>query len=158
MKKSKAWALYPLIAVLVATGFLYWPRPMAGLINWDHPVQAIHIAMARDEAAPPSLGTRSYVLTPGSQAHKALADLFAGFRWHKGFDTLFRDGMAGFKGQSAIQFQEMSPNGSLIEVAEGSGMMSIAGKAAKIGYFGAGDAKKLVAGVMDILAPLSPDK
>lgn len=41
-------------------------------------------------------------------------------------------------------------------MAEGSGRMAIEGRAAKIGYFGAGDAKKLVGEVLEILKPLTP--
>lgn len=156
MKKSKLWVVCLLVVVLGVTGFLYWPRPMEKLISWDKPVQVIPITMGTNEDMLPTTGTRSFVLEPGSDEHQALQALFATFRWHKGFDTLFQDGTRGFKGKTVIQFQEIGQEGALLEMAEGTSLISINGKAAKIGYFGAGDAQKLVSGVLDILTPLTP--
>ena len=158
MKNSKAGVVFLLVVVLAATGFLYWPRPMEGLIRWENPVQAIHLSMQTRQDMTATLGTRSFVLEAGSAEHQALRALFSSFRWHRGFDTLFRDGMTGFQGMSALQFQEMSPGGTMLEVAEGTGIISIDGKAAKIGYLGSGDAKKLLAGALEILPPLTPEE
>lgn len=156
MKSLKTWVIILLALAIAAAGWLYWPRSLAKLINWEHAVQATHI-MAEDQPdAATRLGTASFTLEPGSPEHAALQALFSRFRWHRGFDTLFQNGANRFMGKSAFQFSEAGPGGTLIEVAEGSGFVSLNGRAAKIGYFGAGDARKLVEGVLDIVSALNP--
>ncbi len=156
MRRNRAWLALLLVLVIAGTGFLYWPRSLSALIGWEHPLQVIKIAMELDEAQLATLGSASYALEPGSQEQAAVKEILSRYRWHLGFDTLFNMSASGFKGKTALQFSEMTPGGKLIEVAEGSGRMAIEGRAAKIGYFGAGDAKKLVGEVLEILKPLTP--
>ena len=97
-------------------------------------------------------------LRPGTRQPGAALSKNTSLSWHLGFDTLFNMSASGFKGKTALQFSVMTPGVKLIEVAEGSGRMVIEGRAAKIGYFGAGDAKKLVDEVLEVLKPLTPQE